>query len=220
MIRMEHVILVDEQDQALGLHDKVGAHLGDGLLHRAFTTMVFNPDGQLLLAQRAVGKMLWPLWWDSTCASHPRKGETYESAGGRRLTEELGFACPLRLADKFSYHVAFEDVGSERDVCATLIGVHEGDVRPDPEEVADWEWVDVSTVVRGLAESPERYTPWFIIAMERLLTERLGLKAGGNGRVDLLGVLMAEAFLKDASELVQPLVEEILAEGVSAGRRL
>lgn len=168
---MDHVILVDEQDEALGLHDKVGAHLGSGLLHRAFTTMVFNPDGQLLVAQRAAAKMLWPLWWDSTCASHPRDGETYESAGERRLTEELGFSCSLRLADKFTYHVPFEDVGSEHEVCATLLGVHDGDVGPDPDEVADWDWVDVAGVVRGFAERPGRYTPWFIMAMERLLAD-------------------------------------------------
>jgi isopentenyldiphosphate isomerase len=53
-------------------------------------------------------------------------------------------------------------------VCATLVGVHDGDVRPDPEEVADWEWVDVSTLLR---ERPEHYTPWFSIAMKRLLVD-------------------------------------------------
>ena len=210
---MEQVVLVDEQDLPLGLHDKMEAHVGEGLLHRAFLALVFNSEGKLLVAKRSADKMLWPLWWDNTCASHPRDGETYEAAGERRLMEELGFSCPLRLTDKFTYHAAFHDVGSEREVCVTLVGFHNGEVTPNRDEVAEWKWVDVLSLLGELDENADTYTPWLVIALRRLVSSGVvGFQGGG---VALLPEKNPEAFFARASALVQPMVEEILSEGIS-----
>ena len=209
----EQVVLVDEQDSPLGLHGKVEAHVGEGLLHRAFVALVFNAEGQLLIAQRAAGKMLWSLWWDNTCASHPRDGEAYEAAGERRLSEELGFSCPLRLADKFNYHAPFQDIGSEREVCATLIGSYNGAVAPNANEVADWKWVDVPALLEDFEAQPEVYTPWFMLALQRLIHSGIVDSQNGGG-VMLLPERNTEAYFTSASALVQPLVEEILREGI------
>lgn len=161
----EHVVLVDEQDSPIGTQGKVDAHLGEGQLHRAFTALVFDSQGQVLIARRAREKMLWPSYWDNTCASHPRDGEGYAAAGERRLTEELGFTCPLFEVDKFLYHAPFEDVGCEHELCATLIGTYDGEVVQNDDEVADWEWVAVGQLLTDFGEMPEdRYTPWLVIA--------------------------------------------------------
>lgn len=209
---IEHVVLVDERDSRLGLHEKVQAHVGEGLLHRAFVALVFNSDGKLLIAQRAAGKMLWSLWWDNTCASHPRDGEGYEDAGERRLTEELGFSCPLRLTDKFTYYAPFHNVGSEREVCATLVGFHDGEVVPNADEVADWKWVDVPALLEDFAVQPEVYTPWFVLALQRLVDS--GIVDALSGGVMLLPDKNTEAYFASASSLVQPMVEEILRGGI------
>lgn len=210
---MEQVVLVDERDLPLGLHEKVEAHIGEGLLHRAFVALVFNSHGQLLIAQRAAGKMLWSLWWDNTCASHPRDGEAYEAAGERRLTEELGFSCPLRLADKFNYHAPFQDVGSEREVCATLVGSYDGKVVPNTDEVADWKWIDLPALLKDFEAQPGVYTPWFVLALQRLIGSGI-VDARNGGSVMLLPERDTEVYFTRASALVQPLVEEILREGI------
>ncbi|HBG81784.1 TPA: isopentenyl-diphosphate delta-isomerase [candidate division CPR2 bacterium] len=165
---MEKVILVDENDKNIGLEEKVKAHLDEGKLHRAFADFIFNKKGELLIQQRSEKKMLWPLIWDNTCASHPRENESYEKAGERRLLDELGFTCKLKMADKFQYHAAYKDVGAESEVCATLIGEYDGDVKPVKEEVADWKWVNINDLKKDMEENPDKYTPWFIIALERL----------------------------------------------------
>ena len=73
----EYVILVDQNDNPIGKEEKVKCHLPNGKLHRAFSALIFNGEGKLLLTKRSESKMLWPNDWDGTVASHPREDETY-----------------------------------------------------------------------------------------------------------------------------------------------
>ena len=52
---MEQVILVDEQDNPIGLMEKQAAHVTPHL-HRAFSVFIFNSKGELLMQQRALSK--------------------------------------------------------------------------------------------------------------------------------------------------------------------
>ena len=52
---MEKVILVDEQDKAIGAMDKMEAHRR-GILHRAFSILIFNSKGEVLLQKRSKNK--------------------------------------------------------------------------------------------------------------------------------------------------------------------
>jgi isopentenyl-diphosphate delta-isomerase len=115
----EFVILVDENDNPIGSEEKVKCHLPDGKLHRAFTALLFDDDGRLILTKRAKEKMLWPNDWDGTFASHPRESETYVSSGERRMPEELGIDGTLDYLHKFEYHVPYKDVGSENEMDVT-----------------------------------------------------------------------------------------------------
>ncbi len=119
----EYLILVDEKDNPIGKEEKVKCHLPNGKLHRAFTALLFDKNGRLVLTRRAKEKMLWPHDWDGTVASHPRESETYVSSGERRMPEELGIQCKLDYLFKFEYHVPYKDVGSENEICGTLIGI-------------------------------------------------------------------------------------------------
>jgi isopentenyl-diphosphate delta-isomerase len=51
----EDVVLVDDEDVALGSMEKWLAH-AEGRLHRAFSIFVFRPDVALLLQRRASSK--------------------------------------------------------------------------------------------------------------------------------------------------------------------
>ncbi len=168
---MIEVVLVDERDNEIGLKEKVQAHLGEGSLHRAFTIFVFNDNGETLVTRRSASKMLWPLIWDSACASHPIKGETQEHAGQRRLTEELGFTCQLEAADRFQYKEKYKDIGSENEVCTTLVGEYNGEVHPVPSEVAEFKWLSIKDLKADMAKNPDEYAIWFIIAVDRLIEQ-------------------------------------------------
>ena len=98
----DEVILVNEQDEQIGLMPKLEAH-EKGLLHRAFSVFLFNTQGQLLLQQRAFGKYHSEGLWSNTCCSHPMPEEEIHSAAHRRLMEEMGLKTDLRFLYSFLF---------------------------------------------------------------------------------------------------------------------
>jgi isopentenyl-diphosphate delta-isomerase len=169
----EMLILVDEEDRVLGYKSKGECHDGDGILHRAFSIFVFNSSGELLMQQREQQKRLWGGFWSNSCCSHPRKGEDVASAARRRLREELGLDVPLLQLYTFVYHARFGSLGSEYELCAVLIGKSDDEVRPHPDEIADWRFVSPEALDRDLASRPDIYTPWFKMEWQRLRQEHL-----------------------------------------------
>ena len=85
---LQDVIAVDENDEPQGTVNRLDAHTGDGIRHRAFTSLVFDGEGNVLLAQRAPDKRLWGTYWDGTVASHPVEGQSQEEATRQRLEED------------------------------------------------------------------------------------------------------------------------------------
>lgn len=164
---MEYLILVDSNDKPIGTEEKVKCHLPNGKLHRAFTILLFNKEGKLLLTQRSMDKMLWPGDWDGTVASHPRQSETYVSSAERRLPEELGISCKLDYLFKFEYHVPYKDVGSENEVCGTLIGIVDDPtkIKLVKEEINDIKWNTLDDLLNDIKKSPQNYCPWMIVAL-------------------------------------------------------
>jgi geranylgeranyl diphosphate synthase type I len=169
---MTKLVLVDKKDRVVGYASKEKCHQGKGLLHRAFSVYIFNRQGELLIQQRSRLKPLWPLYWANSCCSHPRRGEGYKEAGERRLEEELGFTCSLKLVDKFQYQALYKNKGSENEVCAILSGKYDGKVRPNRREAAGWKWVDAEKIKNDFKRHRDKYTPWFKIGLERCLKIR------------------------------------------------
>ena len=163
----EYVILVDENDNPIGKEEKVKCHLPDGKLHRAFTALIYNKEGKLLLTRRSDSKMLWPSDWDGTVASHPRESETYVSSAERRMPEEIGITCEMNYVNKFEYHVPYKNIGSENEVCGTLLGVvndfDESSLIKD--EISEIKWIAPDELKTELENNRDVYCPWMVIAL-------------------------------------------------------
>lgn len=169
----QHVVAVDADDEEEGTVNRLDAHTGDGIRHRAFTALVFDGEGRILLAQRSPEKRLWDTHWDGTVASHPVQGQTQKEATRQRLEEELGISPDqyddLRVTDKFEYKRYYPNEGVEWEVCAVLkLTLDDLSMSPDEAEVAGMLWVDYD----HLHQHPKWYRqlrlcPWFEIAMRR-----------------------------------------------------
>lgn len=157
----EQLILVDELDREIGAKRKSECHEGNGVLHRAFSIFVFNERHELLLQKRSAHKPLWPNYWSNTCCSHPRVGETMEQAVVRRLEQELGFQCPLEFMYKFKYQARYGCVGAEHEYCWVYFGRYSGAIDANAREIAELRFVGVDDLEAELADTPERFTPWF-----------------------------------------------------------
>ena len=163
----EYVILVDQNDHPIGKEEKVKCHLPNGKLHRAFTALIFNGEGKLLLTKRSDKKMLWPSYWDGTIASHPRESETYVSSAERRMPEEIGIDCKMNYMNKFEYHVPYKDIGSENEICGTLIGIVDDfdETCLIKDEISEIKWIDPDELKNELQQNMDVYCPWMVIAL-------------------------------------------------------
>jgi isopentenyl-diphosphate delta-isomerase len=164
----DSLILVDEADQGVGHLSKVLCHQGRGILHRAFSLLVFNAGGELLIQQRSASKRLWPLYWSNSCCSHPRSAETMESAIHRRLHEELGLRCPLHFLFKFQYQAQFDATGAENELCSVFIGRSTDSVKIDTQEINAWRWISPDALQAEMARLPGNFTPWFELEWARI----------------------------------------------------
>jgi isopentenyl-diphosphate delta-isomerase len=165
----DSLILVDETDQRVGFLSKAACHAGQGVLHRAFSLLIFNERGELLIQQRSASKRLWPLYWSNSCCSHPRGEETMEAATQRRLSEELGITCPLRYLYKFQYQAQFDATGAENELCSVFIGRSAQTPSVNAAEINAWRWISPEALALEISAADDRtFTPWFTLEWARI----------------------------------------------------
>lgn len=162
----EQVILVDENDNQIGLMPKLEAHK-KAVLHRAFSVFIFNNKNELMLQQRALHKYHSPGLWTNTCCSHQRNGESNIEAGKRRLQEEMGFVTDLKETTSFIYKAPFDNGLTEHELDHIMIGNFNDNPTINPDEVADWKWMPLEAVKADMQYNPEDYTAWFKIIFEK-----------------------------------------------------
>lgn len=169
MTATEYVVLVDEEDNEMGLAEKISAHQKN-LLHRAFSVFIFRqtPQLELLLQQRALHKYHSPGLWTNTCCSHPRANEHILQAGERRLLEELGINTTLNDLGWFHYTAHFPNGLSENEIDHVLMGTisSEEKIIPNANEVHAYRWITLESLQQELALHPEQFTPWLTRALE------------------------------------------------------
>lgn len=156
------VELVDQQGRAIGSCSVSQAHAAPGRLHRAFSVMLYDASGRVLLQQRAAVKTRFPLRWSNTCCGHPAPGQPTSDAGAVRLVAELGISASLREVGSFRYRASDPSTGRvEFEWDHVLVGLFDGrPTHPDPAEVADHRWVQIDELNARISSSPEIYTPW------------------------------------------------------------
>ncbi|HSW90107.1 MAG TPA: isopentenyl-diphosphate Delta-isomerase [Patescibacteria group bacterium] len=167
-MNLDQVILVDENDAEIGVMDKIEAHRGKGKLHRASSVFLFNKNGELLLQQRSSKKIVGALQWANTCCGNVRPGESYEECAVRRLREELGITnVVLDPVHKFIYQVQCNKAFSEYEMDTVFVGKYDGEVKPNPEEVANFKWIAWEEFIGMLNDKNPMLVPWNQIMNEK-----------------------------------------------------
>ncbi|WP_396148889.1 isopentenyl-diphosphate Delta-isomerase [Flavobacterium sp.] len=161
----EKVILVNENDEPIGLMEKLEAH-EKAVLHRAFSVFVLNDKNEVMLQQRAHHKYHSPLLWTNTCCSHQREGETNIQAGTRRLFEEMGFTTELKELFHFIYKAPFDNGLTEHELDHVMIGYYNEAPKINPNEVESWKWMSIEAIRDDIQTQSENYTVWFKIIFD------------------------------------------------------
>ncbi len=172
-----YIELVDSNDCIIGAEEKLVVHQ-KGLLHRAFSILIFNKNGEMLIHQRALHKYHSGGLWTNACCGHPNAGESMETAVHRRLKEEMGFDCPLEMKFIFQYRAEFENGLIENEIDHVYVGEFNNDFTFNPEEVADYKWVNLENVQKDVNLNPAKYTIWFNKILKQPAFEATVIKLG------------------------------------------
>jgi isopentenyl-diphosphate delta-isomerase len=178
---MENVILVDESDNAIGVMEKMEAH-HRGVLHRAFSILLFNAKGEVLLQKRSAKKYHSAGLWTNTCCSHPLPDEPVELATRRKLKQEMGIDLQPEFAYKFIYKAPLDHGLTEHELDHVFVGQFEGEPSINTDEVEAWKFVDLEKLKEDVQRNPDAYTAWFKLILNQPLPYPSGSLEGENPR--------------------------------------
>lgn len=161
------LVTTDKKGNKLSTATRKDCHSGKGIPHLAFLAILFEKRGNIYLQKRSNQKSLWDGYWDASIVSHVLPGETIEEAAKRRGTEELGVEVEFRDLGGFYYFAKYGE-NCENEYCHVLIGKTDKIIHPNPVEISEIQEVKLSSLKKDIQNSPNRYTPWLKIGLEKI----------------------------------------------------
>lgn len=162
-----YVILVDSNDNQVGVEEKMAAH-EKALLHRAVSVFIINSKGEWLLQQRAMDKYHSKGLWTNTCCSHPFPGESALDAAARRLQEEMGFKAEIKEVFSFLYREDLDNSLTEHELDHVFVGYSDELPVPNADEVMAWKYIALEDLKTDISYHPDNYTVWFKMIFEKV----------------------------------------------------
>ncbi|KAL1528042.1 hypothetical protein AB1Y20_009410 [Prymnesium parvum] len=193
-MKKDECLIVNYNDEITGYDNKYNVHKfvrgqPKGIVHRAFSVMLFDAEGKLLLQQRAAEKITFPQVWTNTCCSHPLYGQTpsevdapgvdpvgVKRAAVRKLRHELGIKAGALSVDRFKYmgrvhywaadcltHGPAAPWGEHEIDYLLLYQLQPGEVLeldPHPEEVMAVDWVTAEELQARMADPALGFPLW------------------------------------------------------------
>jgi isopentenyl-diphosphate Delta-isomerase len=164
------ITLINKNNIFLGYKNVVEGHKTPVPLHRASSVVIFNGE-KILLQKRSKQKFTWPEFWTNTCCTNVYRGETFVSSAKRSLKNEMGIDTELTRKYRFVYRARYDDIYGEHELDTVYFGEYSGQVKPNPKEAADFDWMNIPDIKKDLVKNPDKYTPWFKIIITRLFND-------------------------------------------------
>ena len=168
----ELVVLVDGAGNPIGTTPKATVHTTETPFHLAFSCYVFNDDGQLLITRRALTKTAWPGVWTNSFCGHPAPEESFTDAIQRRAAFELGLDLgDIKIAiPDFSYRAVDASGVVENEFCPVYTATAAADPKPNPDEVAEYAWVELDDIFSVASATPQLLSPWMVLQLPLLVS--------------------------------------------------
>jgi isopentenyl-diphosphate delta-isomerase len=179
--RNEVVELIDAIGRHAGTMPGSAAHDFPGYLHGAFSVLLFDEHGRMLVQRRSMAREHSRGVWSNSCHGHQRPGEPPVRGAQRRVTEELGVVPHgLRKVGKAIHRFRDAVTGlAEYEYHHVCVGRVLEAPRPDPAEVAQIKFAGSAELRRMLAH--EEFSMWFGAVAEVALSRRAATITGLEG---------------------------------------
>ncbi len=175
----EKCLLVDSNDNVTGKISKLDCHYAEGSLHRAFSVLIFDSEGKLLIQQRSSEKITFPGVWANSCCSHPLDidGENQDAVDGvkeaarRKLEQELGISRNVTNSwdfhhiGRFEYQCRWNDEWIEREIDHVMIVKADVELNYNRNEIQAAEWISRDELANMMDHKGrwknQLIAPWF-----------------------------------------------------------
>ncbi len=163
----EQIQIVDKNDNPTGGATKPEAWK-KGLIHRIVRIIVENSKGEILLQKRSSNMQLFPDCWDQSASRHVDKGESYEDAAKRELSEEIGVTDrDLTEIGKYYSESAFEWRQLNRFTRVYKVVLDKKPQNLGAEEVVEVKWFTPNKAKMLVKNHPDRVTDGLRQVLER-----------------------------------------------------
>ena len=172
-ITTKEVLLVDKDDNFIGVAEKIHAHR-KSLLHRAFSVFIFNDKNELLLQKRSIKKYHCGGLWTNSCCSHAQLNEDITKTAQKRLEFEMGISTSLTYVEKFTYLAKLNEEMTEHEIDYVFVGwvSDKSSFSINQEEACDFSWAGIKNLQESITKKPEKYTPWLKKSLQVALTHQ------------------------------------------------
>ncbi|MGH2347676.1 MAG: isopentenyl-diphosphate Delta-isomerase [Chloroflexota bacterium] len=170
----ERVVLLADDGSPIGVAPKATIHTRETPLHLAFSCHVFDARGRILVTRRSLNKLTWPGVWTNSFCGHPGPAETIENAIARRADSELGISLTgVALAlPHFRYRAVDASGVVENEICPVYMARTSDSIRPQPDEVAEWQWAEAGALLNAVTAAPWAFSPWLSLQLPGVLQAR------------------------------------------------
>ena len=239
----ELVLCLDSDDNVIDSSSKFTTHHGEGILHRAFSVLIFDSEGRLLVQQRSSDKITFPAVWANSCCSHPLDidGENddpiegVKEAARRKLDQELGI--PRTITNdwkfnhigRFEYKCRWDSDWVEHEIDHVLIVEADCEVDFNRNEIQSVDWLDNDSLIQMMERKgrwkSQLIAPWFEAIFNNFLESGDytidGIISNKKSEIIRCGELSVQHPENSASNVLAALgqhrdvVEEIIHENLS-----
>jgi geranylgeranyl diphosphate synthase type I len=239
----ELVLCLDSDDNVIDSSSKFTTHHGEGILHRAFSVLIFDSEGRLLVQQRSSDKITFPAVWANSCCSHPLDivGENddpiegVKEAARRKLDQELGI--PRSITNdwkfhhigRFEYKCRWDSEWVEHEIDHVLIVEADCEVDFNRNEIQSVDWLDNDSLIQMMERNgrwkSQLIAPWFEAIFNNFLESGDftidGIISNKNSEIIRCGELSVQHPENSASNVLAALgqhkevVEGIIQENLS-----
>ena len=174
----EMCLLVDSEDRVIGSETKLDCHRNDGSRHRAFSVLIFDSEGRLLVQKRASEKITFPGVWANSCCSHPLDLESEKNgpegaitAAKRKLWQELGISqnetdqWTFHHVGRMEYSCRWNEDWIEREIDHIMLVQADATVDHNLNEISEVLWAEpdeVKRMMEGQGKWQDQViAPWF-----------------------------------------------------------
>ncbi len=239
----ELVLCLDSDDNVIDSSSKFTTHHGEGILHRAFSVLIFDSEGRLLVQQRSSDKITFPAVWANSCCSHPLDidgenddpTEGVKEAARRKLDQELGI--PRTITNdwkfnhigRFEYKCRWDSDWVEHEIDHVLIVEADCEVDLNRNEIQSVDWLDNDSLIQMMERKgrwkSQLIAPWFEAIFNNFLRSGDfnidGIISNNKSEIIRCGELSVQHPENSASNVLAALgqhrdvVEEIIHENLS-----